>query len=105
MFIVDIFFKEFVNSITNYRIIGDLVSCHPYKFSKWGRGKYDRSSALDLVVIRFLMKQNSLLSPLEAQVPGTTQDHLQIFNIEAKQKIKSYQMPEQVISSLMDSFF
>lgn len=34
----------------------------------------------------------------EAQLPGTTQDHLQIFNIEAKAKIKSYQMPEQVSS-------
>ena len=31
-----------------------------------------------------------------AQVPGTTQDHLQIFNIEAKAKLKSHQMPEQV---------
>lgn len=39
---------------------------------------------------------------LEAQVPGTTQDHLQIFNIEAKQKIKSHQMPEQVIALLFD---
>lgn len=32
----------------------------------------------------------------EAQLPGTTQDHLQIFNIEAKAKMKSHQMPEQV---------
>lgn len=31
-----------------------------------------------------------------AQLPGTTQDHLQIFNIEAKAKMKSHQMPEQV---------
>jgi hypothetical protein len=31
-----------------------------------------------------------------AQIPGTTQDHLQIFNIELKSKMKSYQMPEQV---------
>lgn len=31
----------------------------------------------------------------EAQLPGTTQDHLQIFNIEAKAKLKSHQMPEQ----------
>ncbi|MFQ6647255.1 hypothetical protein Gotur_019652, partial [Gossypium turneri] len=31
-----------------------------------------------------------------AQLPGTTQDHLQIFNIELKAKIKSHQMPEQV---------
>lgn len=34
----------------------------------------------------------------EAQLPGTTQDHLQIFNIDAKAKMKSYQMPEQVIA-------
>ncbi|KAF8394896.1 hypothetical protein HHK36_018834 [Tetracentron sinense] len=32
-----------------------------------------------------------------AQLPGTTQDHLQIFNIEMKAKIKSHQMPEQVV--------
>lgn len=32
----------------------------------------------------------------EAQLPGTTQDHLQIFNIEMKAKMKSHQMPEQV---------
>lgn len=31
-----------------------------------------------------------------AQLQGTTQDHLQIFNIEMKAKMKSYQMPEQV---------
>lgn len=35
-----------------------------------------------------------------AQIPGTTQDHLQIFNIELKAKMKSHQMPEQVRSSL-----
>lgn len=38
---------------------------------------------------------------LVAQLPGTTQDHLQIFNIEAKQKIKSHQMPEQVNSQFL----
>lgn len=37
-----------------------------------------------------------LLLEFAAQIPGTTQDHLQIFNIEAKTKIKSHQMPEQV---------
>lgn len=35
--------------------------------------------------------------PSEAQLPGTTQDHLQIFNIEMKAKMKSHQMPEQVM--------
>ena len=34
----------------------------------------------------------------EAQLPGTTQDHLQIFNIEMKAKMKSHQMPEQVMA-------
>lgn len=34
----------------------------------------------------------------EAQLPGTTQDHLQIFNIEMKAKMKSHQMPEQVMT-------
>ncbi|CAN1325758.1 Clathrin heavy chain 1 [Linum perenne] len=33
----------------------------------------------------------------QAQLPGTTQDHLQIFNIELKTKMKSYQMPEQIV--------
>lgn len=32
----------------------------------------------------------------EAQLAGTTQDHLQIFNIELKLKVKSHQNPEQV---------
>lgn len=41
-----------------------------------------------------------------AQIPGTAQDHLQIFNIELKAKMKSYQMPEQVnISSTVDGLF
>ena len=44
----------------------------------------------------------------KAQVAGTTQDHLQIFNIELKAKIKSYQMPEQVTvlfcSSILKEF-
>jgi len=31
-----------------------------------------------------------------AQVPGTSQDHLQVFNIETKAKMKSYQMSQQV---------
>lgn len=33
----------------------------------------------------------------EALIPGTTQDHLQIFNIEMKTKVKAHQMPEQVL--------
>ncbi|XP_026661199.2 clathrin heavy chain 1-like isoform X6 [Phoenix dactylifera] len=44
-----------------------------------------------------LMNPNSRILALKAQLPGTTQDHLQIFNIEAKAKIKSHQMPEQVV--------
>lgn len=41
-----------------------------------------------------------------AQIPGTAQDHLQIFNIELKAKMKSYQMPEQVhIISIIDGLF
>lgn len=31
-----------------------------------------------------------------AQIPGTTQDHLQIFNIELKSKVKAHMMLEQV---------
>ena len=31
-----------------------------------------------------------------AQVSGTTQDHLQVFNIESKTKMKSHQMTQQV---------
>ncbi|AQK38524.1 Putative clathrin heavy chain family protein [Zea mays] len=44
-----------------------------------------------------LMNPDARILALKAQIPGTTQDHLQIFNIEAKTKIKSHQMPEQVV--------
>ncbi|XP_078181604.1 clathrin heavy chain 1 isoform X1 [Carex rostrata] len=44
-----------------------------------------------------LMNPNTRILALKAQIPGSTQDHLQIFNIEAKTKIKSHQMPEQVV--------
>ncbi|ONK67911.1 uncharacterized protein A4U43_C05F5080 [Asparagus officinalis] len=44
-----------------------------------------------------LMNPISRILALKAQIPGTTQDHLQIFNIEQKTKIKSHQMPEQVV--------
>ncbi|KVI09938.1 Armadillo-type fold [Cynara cardunculus var. scolymus] len=43
-----------------------------------------------------LMNPISRILALKAQLPGTTQDHLQIFNIEMKAKMKSHQMPEQV---------
>ncbi|XP_054819083.1 clathrin heavy chain 1-like [Prosopis cineraria] len=44
-----------------------------------------------------LMNPNTRILALKAQVPGTTQDHLQVFNIEMKAKIKSHQMTEQVV--------
>ncbi|KAJ7543091.1 hypothetical protein O6H91_09G024400 [Diphasiastrum complanatum] len=44
-----------------------------------------------------LMNPVSRILALKAQIPGSTQDHLQIFNIEMKAKMKSYQMPEQVV--------
>ncbi|KAG5064119.1 hypothetical protein JHK85_005302 [Glycine max] len=44
-----------------------------------------------------LMNPNSRILALKAQVPGTTQDHLQVFNIETKAKMKSHQMKEQVV--------
>ncbi|TQD99767.1 hypothetical protein C1H46_014619 [Malus baccata] len=44
-----------------------------------------------------LMNPNSRILALKAQVQGTTQDHLQIFNIEMKAKMKSHQMPEQIV--------
>ncbi|KAE8723368.1 Clathrin heavy chain 1 [Hibiscus syriacus] len=44
-----------------------------------------------------LMNPNSRILALKAQLPGTTQDHLQIFNIEMKANMKSHQMPEQVV--------
>ncbi|KAL2894514.1 Clathrin heavy chain 2 [Bienertia sinuspersici] len=43
-----------------------------------------------------LMNPNSRILALKAQLAGTTQDHLQIFNIEAKAKIKSHQMLEMI---------
>ncbi|KVI04842.1 Armadillo-type fold [Cynara cardunculus var. scolymus] len=45
----------------------------------------------------FTFITNAWCNFLQAQLPGTTQDHLQIFNIEMKAKMKSYQMPEQVV--------
>ncbi|KAL0900597.1 hypothetical protein Bca101_084558 [Brassica carinata] len=45
-----------------------------------------------------LMNPNSRILALKAQVQGTTQDYLQMFNIEAKAKLKSHQMPEQWIT-------
>ena len=44
-----------------------------------------------------LMNPVSKVIALKAAVAGSTQDHLQIFNIEMKSKMKSHQMPEQVV--------
>ena len=43
------------------------------------------------------MNPVSKVIALKATVQGTTQDHLQIFNIELKSKMKSHQMPESVV--------
>ena len=43
-----------------------------------------------------LMNPVSKVIALKAQMQGTAQDYLQIFNIEMKSKMKSFQMPEQV---------
>ncbi|KAF6147003.1 hypothetical protein GIB67_036722 [Kingdonia uniflora] len=52
-----------------------------------------------------LMNPNSRILALKAQLPGTTQDHLQIFNIEMKAKMKSHQMPEQVLIPPPPTYF
>lgn len=44
-----------------------------------------------------LMNPSSKVLALKAQIPGTTQDHLQIFNIELKSKVKAHMMLEQVV--------
>ncbi|KAL5063600.1 hypothetical protein RYX36_025337 [Vicia faba] len=44
-----------------------------------------------------LMNPNSRILALKALLQGTTQDHLQIFNIELKTKMKSHNIPEQVV--------
>ncbi|KAL6838211.1 hypothetical protein ACP4OV_031973 [Aristida adscensionis] len=44
-----------------------------------------------------LMNPETTKLALKAQMPGTTQDHLQIFDIVLDTKIKSHQMPEQVV--------
>ncbi|KAJ0988098.1 hypothetical protein J5N97_006454 [Dioscorea zingiberensis] len=54
----------------------------------------DRISALQQIVSPSERRTST------AQLPGTTQDHLQIFNIESKAKIKSHQMPEHFHESL-----
>ena len=43
------------------------------------------------------MNPVSKVIALKAQMQGTAQDYLQIFNIEMKSKMKSFQMPEQVV--------
>ncbi|KAG4152472.1 hypothetical protein ERO13_D04G124701v2 [Gossypium hirsutum] len=59
-------------------------------------GQYDNSSQ-DEPDHGKLNQLHICLFTLPAQLPGTTQDHLQIFNIEMKAKMKSHQMPEQVV--------
>jgi len=44
-----------------------------------------------------LMNPVSKVIALKALVAGTTSDHLQIFNLEMKSKMKSFQMSEQVV--------
>lgn len=44
-----------------------------------------------------LMNPTSKIIALKASVQGTSQEHLQVFNIELKAKVKSYQMNEQVV--------
>jgi len=53
-----------------------------------------------VILSRYFPSADELGHSFEAQLPGTTQDHLQIFNIEMKAKMKSYQMPEQVLTFL-----
>ena len=43
------------------------------------------------------MNPTSKVIALKATVAGTAQDHLQIFNIDTKSKMKSHQMPENVV--------
>ena len=43
------------------------------------------------------MNPVSKVIALKATVAGAAQDHLQIFNIEMKSKMKSHQMPESVV--------
>ncbi|KAJ8438732.1 hypothetical protein Cgig2_013778 [Carnegiea gigantea] len=49
------------------------------------------------ICVRETAPQNSVVIVDMTLLPGTTQDHLQIFNIETKTKVKSYQMQEQVV--------
>jgi clathrin heavy chain len=44
-----------------------------------------------------IMHPSQRIIALKAAVPGSSQDSLQIFNIEAKVKVKGYTMPEQVV--------
>ncbi len=44
-----------------------------------------------------LMNPVAKVIALKAAVAGSAADHLQIFNIELKSKMKSHQMPEQVV--------
>lgn len=53
-------------------------------------------SRIDDCITKLVTLTSKFYCSFEASLPGTTQDHLQIFNIEMKAKMKSYQMPEQV---------
>ncbi|KAK6135795.1 hypothetical protein DH2020_030490 [Rehmannia glutinosa] len=62
-------------------------------------GEYGKSSCEPVSSgVRESTSGQSQMRAEDAQLPGTTQDHLQIFNIEAKAKLKSHQMPEQARS-------
>ena len=44
-----------------------------------------------------IMNPQSNVIALKAKVPGTTNDSLQIFDLEKKEKVKSFQMTEEVV--------
>ncbi|KAK4604016.1 hypothetical protein RGQ29_012499 [Quercus rubra] len=54
-------------------------------------------SSFSRIFISSLDLCSSGLKKMKAQIQGTNQDHLQIFNIEMKAKMKSHQMPKQSV--------
>ncbi|GJR49578.1 reverse transcriptase domain-containing protein [Tanacetum coccineum] len=57
---------------------------------------FDMSSQYAVIILK-----RSIATSLNSQLLRTTQDHLQIFNIEMKAKMKFHQMPEQWITPMM----
>ncbi|GJX05221.1 reverse transcriptase domain-containing protein [Tanacetum coccineum] len=84
----------------------NFISCGYKDKTEWGKEFYVNYNTLDGFMVGSALIEavrsifNSVTnewSTFLAQLSGTTQDHLQIFSIEMKAKMKSHHMPEQIV--------